>query len=190
MPLLYAEINKRILKDGTVEYYSVDKDKKNDLHKKIIFKSPYNTLIRRISTQEGVETYLIQCIIRIESNFKADAVSKAGAMGLMQIMQETSRFYNTKDPLDPEENLNAGIKHFKSLLNYFKNDIPLALAAYHAGLGRVKKSMKIPSIKSTIDYVSDIMRIYNGHSISKIGVKVKKLYKRIEKNGTIVIYDK
>ncbi|MDY6968211.1 MAG: lytic transglycosylase domain-containing protein [Spirochaetota bacterium] len=177
------------MNDGTVEYYSVDKSKKDNTHKRTAFKSTYNRLIKKISSQEGVETYLIQCIIKIESNFKADAVSKAGAMGLMQIMQETSRFYNIQDPLDPEENLRAGIKHFKSLLQYFKNDIPLALAAYHAGLGRVKKSLKIPSIKSTIDYVTKIMRLYNGQSINSIGPKVKRLYKRIERNGTIVIYN-
>jgi soluble lytic murein transglycosylase-like protein len=109
-------------------------------------------------------------------------------MGLMQLMQETSRIYNVRDPFDPEENLNAGIKHMKGLLNYFNNDIPLALAAYHAGIGVVKKRMKVPPIKSTIAYVKKIMKLYRGNNDPV--KKVKKLYKRIEKDGTILIYSR
>ena len=111
-------------------------------------------------------------------------------MGLMQIMQEIVRYYNVKNPFDPKENLTAGIKHFKSLLNYFKNDVALAVAAYHAGLGRVKKAMKVvPPIKSTVDYVNNVMFLYSGERVNN-SEKVKKLYKRINSEGVIEIYNK
>jgi len=145
-------------------------------------------MINRISREEKLDPYLIKCIIKVESNFQPDAVSVAGAMGLMQLMQATARLYNVNDPLNPEENLKAGIKHFNSLMNYFNSDIPLALAAYHAGLGRVRKNMAVPPIKSTINYVNRIMFLYNG--TRKNSDKVKRLYKRIDRDGTIHIYSR
>ena len=110
-------------------------------------------------------------------------------MGLMQIMQHIARYYKVKDPLDPEENLTTGIRHFKSLLKYFRNDIPLALAAYHAGIGRVRKKMRIPPIQSTIKYVKSVLYYYNRDSSLKIEKKVKRLYRKIRSDGTIIIHD-
>ena len=182
-----SEIKKQVLNDGTVRYYNntseIQTNKKHD------FKSQYNDLIETISRNEGLDPYLVKCIIKVESNFKADAVSVAGAMGLMQIMQEIARYYNVKDPLDPKENLTAGTKHFKSLLNFFQNDITLAVAAYHAGLGRVKKNMKVPPIQATVDYVNDVMFLYSGKKENNLE-KVKKLYKRINSEGVIELYNK
>ncbi len=185
-PFLYAKIKRKVHKDGTVEFYS---DEVNRSFKKRNFKSPYDNLIEKISKEEGVDSYLTKCIIKVESNFDPNAVSVAGAMGLMQIMQDIGRYYNVKDPLDPEENLKAGIKHFKYLLKYFNDNTTLALAAYHAGLGRVKKRMKVPPIKSTIEYVDRIMYLYTGKK-HKSENKIRKLYKRINKEGTIEIYNR
>ena len=185
---LTSEIRKKINKDGAVEYYNDEKDTDKPF-KKIDFKSPYNERIEDISLQEGVDPYLVKCLIKVESNFNPDAVSVAGAMGLMQIMQDIARYYNVVDPLSPEENLNAGIKHLKTLLNYFKNDVSLSLAAYHAGLGRVKKHMDIPPIKSTIEYVKNVMMLYTGNK-GNAENSVKKLYKRINRDGVIEIYSR
>ncbi len=184
---LHSEIKKTTSKDGTIQYYNDPEirqaNKKND------FKSPYDDLIGNISAAEGVDPYLVKCIVKVESNFNPEAVSVAGAMGLMQIMQDIARYYNVNNPLDPRENLAAGIKHFKSLLSYFKNDIPLALAAYHAGIGRVKKNMQIPPIQATVDYVNKVMSYYTGKSENNLE-KVKKLYKRINSEGVIEIYNR
>jgi soluble lytic murein transglycosylase-like protein len=138
--------------------------------------------------EKGIDPYLVKCIIKVESNFNPKALSVAGAMGLMQIMQETGRAYELEDPFDPEENLRVGITHFASLYTYFDKKIPLTLAAYHAGLGRVKKRMAVPPIKSTIDYVNRIMYYYSGKK--DYSQDVKKLYTRIDKEGTIHIYSK
>jgi soluble lytic murein transglycosylase-like protein len=183
---LHSEIKNTILKDGTVQYYNVPAAQ---AEKRYDFKSRHNGLIESISAAEGVDPYLVKCLVKVESDFSADAVSVAGAMGLMQIMQDIARLYNVKNPFDPEENLTAGIKHFKSLLAYFKNDIPLSLAAYHAGIGRVKKNMQIPPIQATVDYVNKVMSYYNGSSENNLE-KVKKLYKRINSEGVIEIYNK
>jgi soluble lytic murein transglycosylase-like protein len=181
-----AKIKKKVHRDGTVSYYNHSEIGKKG---KFNFKSSYNSLIESLSRDAGVDPYLIKCIIKVESNFKADAVSVAGAMGLMQIMQHIARYYNVQDPLDPEENLTTGIKHFKSLLKYFNNDIPLALAAYHAGIGRVKKRMRIPPIKSTIKYVKSILYYYNRGYNREIERRVKRLYRKIQSDGTIIIHD-
>lgn len=184
---LIAELKSKVLPDGTIDFYT--RDKTIVTMNKISFKTGYNQLIDSLAEEEGIDSYLVKCIIKIESDFNTNAISPAGAMGLMQLMQDTANIYNVKNPFDPDENVRAGIKHFKSLMKYFKNDIPLSLAAYHAGLGRVKKRMTIPPIKATINYVNAIMRLYSGQKSASYENSVKGLYKKIENDGTIIIYN-
>ncbi|HOF13824.1 MAG TPA: lytic transglycosylase domain-containing protein, partial [Spirochaetota bacterium] len=126
-------------------------------------------------------------IIKIESNFNKDAVSVAGAMGLMQLMQDIAQAYNVDDPFNPEQNIKAGVKHFKSLLALLDNDIVLALAAYHAGIGRVKKNMTVPNISSTIEYVNAVMKLYKPQENNNYTKKIEKLYLQTLPDGTINI---
>jgi soluble lytic murein transglycosylase-like protein len=185
-----AKVQKRVAADGTIEYYNTKTPSRfyKVRKKKIKFKSKFNPLIEKIAKAKGVDPYLVQCVVKVESNFNPDALSPAGAMGLMQIMQATGRYYDLENPFDPEENLTVGITHLASLLKKLGGDIPLALAAYHAGLGRVKKSMSIPPIKSTIAYVNKIMYYYHGKK--DYSCIVKRLYQRIDKDGTLHIYSK
>ncbi len=190
LSMAYAEIKSRILPDGTVEYYTADKSAQSP--RKIVLSNRYDPLVFRIAGEEGIDPLLVKSVIKVESDFNPDAVSPAGAMGLMQIMEMIAHSYHVKNPFDPEENLQAGIKHLAWLLRSFKNDTPLALAAYHAGIGRVKSRMAIPPIKSTIQYVNEVMRIYNsitGKEIRDYSPQVKKLYTRIRKDGTLEIYN-
>ncbi|MCP4133591.1 MAG: lytic transglycosylase domain-containing protein [bacterium] len=181
----YSKVYKRLHPDGTLEFYN--KPARARKRTKRVFTSKYNGLIETISKEENVDPYLVKCIVKVESNFNPNAVSVAGAMGLMQLMQATAGMYDVHNPFDPEENLRAGIKHFGSLLRTLKNDVALALAAYHAGLGRVKKRMAVPPIKSTMAYVKKIMYLYKGHT--NVAPQVKKLYKRIDKEGTLYLYN-
>ncbi|MCU0847242.1 MAG: lytic transglycosylase domain-containing protein [Spirochaetes bacterium] len=182
-----ARIYKKISGDGSVEYYNKNEEVKP--RKPVsIQKTVYDEMIDRISTEVGLDPFLVKCIIKIESDFNPDAVSTSGAMGLMQLMQDTAKIYGVRDPLDPIENLKAGTRHFKTLMKYFKDDIPLALAAYHAGLGRVSKNNSIPPIKATIDYVNAIMTLYGREG--NYTPSIKKLYKKIEKDGSILIYSR
>jgi soluble lytic murein transglycosylase-like protein len=182
----FPEVYKRVHKDGTIEYYNKkDPAPLRGGH----LGSRYDAVIERLSAAYGVDPLLIKCMVKIESNFNPDAVSPAGAMGLMQIMQETADYYNLDNPFDPEKNIETGIRHLKSMLGFFKNDTLLALAAYHAGLGRVKKTGSMPPIKSTIDYVDRVMLLYTG-SANYSGFAVKRLYKKVEQDGTILIYSR
>lgn len=187
-----ARIYKRVNPDGSIDYYNKnEKSGHSPGHRiKRDISSKYDGLIETLAEKHGVDPRLIKCIIRVESDFNPEAVSPAGAMGLMQLMKETADYYYIKDPFNPEQNVDVGIRHFKSLLNYFKNDIPLSLGAYHAGIGRVKKRMSIPPIQATIDYVNVIMSLYTGENKNYSEQAVRRLYKRIERDGTIVIYSK
>jgi soluble lytic murein transglycosylase-like protein len=189
----YADIKRSVKGDGTVDYSSSEKKAgRVRSGEPTVFKSRHIPLIERLADEYGVDAYLIECIVKVESNFNENAVSVAGAMGLMQIMQDIARAYGVGNPFDPEENLRAGIRHFKSLLQSCNNDPTLALAAYHAGLGRVKKRNAVPPIKSTVDYVKSVLSYYTNNDKSNVEIetKVKKLYKRIEEDGTINIYGK
>ena len=147
----------------------------------------WDSIIIPRASSLGMDPFLIKCIISVESDFTPDAVSPAGAMGLMQLMQETAACYNVTDPLDPVENLRAGITHFASLYREFNGDIELALAAYHAGMGRVKRRGGIPPIRDTQEYVKRVMALYGKKPGD--GEKIRRLYKRIEKDGTILFFN-
>jgi soluble lytic murein transglycosylase-like protein len=184
---IQARIYSETGKDGTINYYNSAEPEEKKISPARL-QSRFDDIIERYSAEEGIDPLLVKCIIRIESDFNPDAVSVAGAMGLMQLMQSTARIYGVKNPLDPEENLRAGIRHFRSLMDCFGNDISLALAAYHAGASRVKRGMKVPPIASTIKYVNEIMLIYRGGGDST--ESVKKLYKKLDAEGDILIYSK
>ena len=158
------------------------------------FRSPHIPLINRVAAEEGVDEYLVQCVVKVESDFNAGAVSVAGAAGLMQIMLDVARAYGVTDPFDPAQNVRAGVRHLASLLNDFNGDVTLALAAYHAGAGRVKRHGAVPPIKSTVDYVARVLAYYEGKSPraneARIERKVRRLYQRIAPDGTIEIYDR
>ena len=173
-------ILKKIDRDGNITYYNLPAAKRP----KKLPPTKFDRLINKYAHYSSIDPYLVKCLIKVESDFNPDAVSVAGAMGLMQLMQDTARMYNIADPLDPEENIMAGTRHLKMLLKYFKNNIPLSLAAYHAGLGRVKRHNAIPPIRSTVKYVNRIMYYYRGSGDYKN--TVRRLYKRIDRYGDII----
>jgi soluble lytic murein transglycosylase-like protein len=104
---------------------------------------------------------LILAIIRQESNFAHQAVSPKGAMGLMQLMPGTAASLGVRDPFDPRENILAGCRYFRFLLNSFKGNVPLALAGYNAGYQRViSAGFQVPAIKETQEFVTRVMGLY------------------------------
>lgn len=181
---VFGEIIKKTDEDGTINFSNNVSSRTNKtIHNKTIT-SQYDELISEIALYHNIDPYLITCIIKVESNFNEKAISPVGAMGLMQIMHSVYKSYDVADILDPRENITVGVKHFSYLLKYFNNNIPLALAAYHAGIGNVKKAnYQIPPIKATIDYVNRVMLFYNGEQ--NFEIEVRKLYKYIDKDGTI-----
>ena len=121
--------------------------------------TPYSEIISAMSRAHGVDPILVSALIRVESNYRPRARSPKGAMGLMQLMPSTARLYKVRNPFDPKSNIEAGIKHLKSLIERFDDDMELVLAAYNAGEGAVKKFKGIPPYRETRTYVSRILSI-------------------------------
>ena len=118
---------------------------------------PYLTIIKdATSKNELVNNSLILAVIKVESGFNSQAISRKGAMGLMQLMPGTASDLGVTNPLDPEQNIFGGTKYLSDCLKTFK-DLSLALAAYNAGPGRVAKLNRVPMIKETQKYVKDVI---------------------------------
>jgi soluble lytic murein transglycosylase-like protein len=116
-----------------------------------------NPLIREAAEKNGVEAHLVRAVIDRESAGRPCALSAKGAQGLMQLMPGTAQEYDVDDPFDPKQNVEAGTKLLKSLLDRYKNDPTLALGAYNAGSGRVDQEGGLPQIPETVDYVTAIL---------------------------------
>jgi len=118
-------------------------------------------IFQEASLLYGLPVSLIQALIKVESDFVPWAVSPKGAMGLMQLMPGTAAFLGVRDAFDPRENILGGCRYLRLLLNYFGGSLPLALAAYNAGHGRVVScGFRIPPIKETQDFVTQVLGRY------------------------------
>jgi soluble lytic murein transglycosylase-like protein len=117
----------------------------------------YSQLIAAAAEAHGVNPILVQALIQVESNYQPRARSHKGAMGLMQLMPATAREYRVRNAYDPAANIFAGVKKLKGLLETFKDNTALALAAYNAGEGAVAKFNGIPPYRETQNYVRKIL---------------------------------
>jgi soluble lytic murein transglycosylase-like protein len=121
-----------------------------------------NAAIDQAAARHNVDPSLVRSVIKVESNFNPNAVSRKGAMGLMQLMPQTARQLNVSNPFDPSQNVDAGVRHLKQLMESYKGDVKLTLAAYNAGQGAVARSNGIPHFAETRKYVSRITALYYG----------------------------
>jgi soluble lytic murein transglycosylase-like protein len=168
----HSDIYKYVDEDGVAYYTNVPKDRR---YKKIFgekgsvsFNGPYHEIIESKASRYGVEPSLVAAVISVESNWKPDAVSSRGAIGLMQLMPGTAEDMQVLDPFDPEENIEGGVRYLRFLLDRFK-EVDLALAAYNAGPRRVEEYGGIPAISETRQYVKKVLSIYKGDGLSYSG---------------------
>jgi len=121
--------------------------------------TPYAEIIAAASEAHGVNPMLVRALIQVESKFRPTARSRKGAMGLMQLMPSTAREYNVRNPFEPKANIEAGIKHLRTLIDRFGSSVELALAAYNAGPGAVEKFNGVPPYRETRNYVTRILAL-------------------------------
>ena len=120
--------------------------------------------IDQAAARHNVDPSLVRSVVKVESNFNPNAVSRKGAMGLMQLMPSTARSLNVSNPFDPQQNVDAGVRHLRRLLDSYGGDVRLSLAAYNAGSGAVARSAGVPHFRETQNYVRRITNLYNGGS--------------------------
>jgi soluble lytic murein transglycosylase-like protein len=125
--------------------------------------STYKHAIETHSTTYQVDSKLVKAVIAIESCFDKQAVSSVGAQGLMQLMPTTARALKVWDSFDANQNIRGGTKYLSQMLKRFNNNTELALAAYNAGPGAVKKYGGIPPYAETRDYVTKVLKRYDSY---------------------------
>jgi soluble lytic murein transglycosylase-like protein len=131
--------------------------------------STFTSIIRSAATRYRIPERLVQAIITVESGFDVHAVSKTGAQGLMQLMPETAAILGVEDAFDPAENIQAGVRHLRGMMTIFRGDLPLALAAYHAGPSVVAMYRGVPPYPETREYVARVLQL--------AGLRFQRLHK-------------
>jgi len=129
----------------------------------VIDSKNFDYLISELAKKHGVDFALIKAMIRAESGFNPNAISKKGAKGLMQLMPQTAVRMNVSNVFNPKENIEGGVRYFKYLLSLFNNDLRLSLAAYNAGENIVSQLGTIPPYRETVDYVRKVLSFYQSY---------------------------
>ena len=144
------------------------------------------SLVGRAARRHGVDPKLIYAVIRQESNFDPFAVSRKGALGLMQLMPGTARRFGVKDIFDPAENVDGGVKLLRYLLDRYDQDPVRTLAAYNAGEAAVERYDGVPPYEETLDYVDRITRSYAaGRRSAAASRKRPRIVVRTDPSGAI-----
>ncbi len=122
----------------------------------------YLDIINLACDRYGVDPVLVHAIVKVESDFNPYALSRKGAMGLMQLMPQTAVEMNVENSFSPHENINGGVRYLRYLMDRYEGNLSLALAAYNAGESSVQRWGTVPPFRETKHYVDKILKIYNG----------------------------
>lgn len=171
----HADIYKYVDNEGVLHLTNVPTDHNVKYvmimrEKRILFQanldvSKYDELINKAANKFKLDSALIKAIIKAESNFNHRAVSRVGAQGLMQLMPKTASSMNVEDSFHPEKNIEGGARYLRYLINTYKGDLTLALAAYNAGEKAVAKyNYNVPPYRETQNYVKRVFSFYKSYS--------------------------
>ena len=169
-----ADIYMYIDKSGVIHFTNVPTNSDTDYrvfikekHRKMSgtesgehYEHDFDHLIAEAAKKHGVSFPLVKAVIKAESDFNPRAISRKGALGLMQIMPENLERLQISDPFDPWENIMGGTRYLRMMLNRFNGKVPLSLAAYNAGPTAVDRYKSIPPFKETENYIEKVMMYY------------------------------
>ena len=131
-------------------------------------------LIRDVATRNGIDPALVRAIAHVESRFNTQAISPAGAQGIMQLMPATAKRYGTTNRRDPLQNLEAGARYFKDLLTRYQGNVALALAAYNSGETNIERhANRIPPFRETMLYVPEVLTRYESYRQAEADASLK-----------------
>lgn len=174
-PAATSEMYQYIHRDGTVSVTDIPADQR---YRPVQSEVPQlNTKLSQKELDQAIAWYakqhrlspaLLRAVIKAESGFDSSAVSRRGALGLMQLMPRTAASLKVRNPLNPVENIGGGAKHLRYLLDRFHGNLPMAIAAYNAGEYRVKRWQQIPPIQETQFYVKKVLRYYHDFRAGKL----------------------
>ena len=203
VPAAFSDIHKYTDEDGVICYTDAPFGKKTEVvikenqtsspENKTVTKSNYTHFVKQAALKYEIEPELINAVIKTESNGNHRAVSKKGAKGLMQLMPTTANDMNVRNVFNPEENIDGGTKYLKYLLEKFKGNLTLALAAYNSGPKTVEKYGAVPPISETVQYVKKVFSLYKGKQNYNLSTssdnalaKPAPIYKVLLDDGTIL----
>jgi soluble lytic murein transglycosylase-like protein len=191
-----AQVYKRTARDGTTYFTNIPP---NSSLRRVALIQPashetsrepaadygtYSKEIAEAAARYALPERLIWAVIRAESGFDAGAVSARGARGLMQLMPETAAILGVRDPFNPRENIQAGARHLRGMMERFRNDLPMALAAYNAGERPVASYRGIPPYPETREYVARVLRYYGAPPAWQVqGSGIQQL---VQRDGTVI----
>jgi len=155
--------------------------------------TPYDPYIEMVARDAGVDPTLVKAVALVESGFNPKARSAKGAQGLMQLMPATAARYGVSNLRDPYQNLTAGAKHLRDLLDQYQGDVTLALAAYNAGSGAVSRYGGVPAYAETQDYVKKVQtkmgRTPRASEGRVVTAKEAKIQMRVERDGSVTLFN-
>ncbi|MFB3924315.1 MAG: transglycosylase SLT domain-containing protein [Terriglobia bacterium] len=154
-----------------------------------------NRLVQQTADRFQVDPKLVHAIIQVESDYNPAAVSNKGAMGLMQLVPATAHRYGVSNPFDPKQNIEGGVNHLKYLLDLFKGDLSLSLAAYNAGENSVLRRGGVPDFQETRAYIKKVSGLYGVSPVPDSSEKKpaqpprSQIYRYVDANGVMHFTD-
>ena len=146
-------------------------------------------LVREAADRHQVDPALIRAVIETESNWNSSAISRKGAVGLMQLMPTTAQRFGATEFYSPQQNVDAGVRYLKTLLGRYNGNLDLALAAYNAGEGAVDRAHGIPAFRETRNYVQKVQSAYfrpGSGRLSDLWVNPRAIHKNVDPTGRII----
>ncbi len=186
-----APLNKKAVKVVSTEPLALHRDAQSS-----VIQRDFHGIVLDKASKYDLDPSLVHAVIKTESNGNPRAVSRKGAMGLMQLMPATAGDLAVRNPFDPEENIDGGTRYLKYLIERFNGDLTLALAAYNAGPKTVEKTGSVPRITETKQYVKKVLSLYNGRTVLPVssssspappaGPKTEPIYRILTEDGAVL----